>query len=249
MTTTEHAEKAIRNQRRRLQSRSTHRMYSYGPLQRVMDRSQGRATARTSSCDDLNDTPLVQRLCWTYGESANRLFTQTQVLNHSAIQRLEENTHRLEDALRVVVGLEADIAGWSGPDLSARRGGEGHLAEEAIRTRRQREGEAIKAVLQSNLAQTNTAVHDLRAGCRADASLLTEQYELVCAAMQKLRAYTQRRGANYARAWDALRDDTDNRVEVPVPQWAEGPCPWLPANYDRVMASTLTTQNNSEEEK
>lgn len=248
MTTTEHAEKAIRNQRRRLQSRSTHRTFSYRLLDRLIDTRQARATARTSSCDDLNDTPLVQRLCWTHSESANRLFTQTQVLNHAAIQRLEENTHRLEDAMRVVVGLEADLARWSGPDLSARRGGEAHLAEEAIRTRRQREGEAIKDVMQSNLAKANTAVHDLRAGCRADASLLTEQYELVCAAERKLRAYTQRRGANYARAWDALRDDTDNWVEIPVPPWAGGPCPWLPANYDRVLASTLTTHNSEEEQ-
>jgi hypothetical protein len=248
MKNKEHPEKAIRNQRRRLQSRSTHRMYSYGPIQRFMDSSQARATARTSSSDDLNDTPLVQRLCWTYSESANRLFTQTQVLNHSAIQRLEEKTYRLEDALRVVVGLEADIAGWSGPDLCARRGGEGHLAEEAILTRRQREGEASKAVVQSDLAQANTAVSDLRAACRADASSLTEQYELVCAAVRKLRAYTQRRGANYARAWDALRDDTDNRVEVPVPQWADGPCPWLPANFDRVLANTLTKSNSEGEQ-
>lgn len=248
MANTKNAEKAMRDQRRRLQSRTPHRMYSYEPFQRLIDSQQGRATARTSSCEDINDTPLVQRLCWTYTESVNRLFAQTQVVNHATIKNLEQNVRRLEDLQCVIVALEAELAGWPEPDLTAHGGGEEHLSPEAIRTRRQRDADIDKARPLSRLAQNKASLEVLQADCHADAAVLVEQYDLMRAAEQKLRAYTHRRAANYGRAWDALREDTAGRVEIPVPEWAQGQCPWLPTTYDQVMASRQN-HNESEEQK
>lgn len=222
--------------RRRLRTRTTHRTYSYGAAQRIIDTRQGRATARTSSCEDINETPLVQRLRWTYTESADWVFTRTQVVNHAAIISLEQNVQQLKDLQDRVTALQDELAARPGPVLTARGDGETHLSESAIMTRRRREDDAGKALVLSRLAQARAAGEVARSDCRAGAAMLLEQYDLVCAAEAKLRAYTHRRGANYARAWDALREEPANRVAIPAPDWAGGRCPWLPPNYEQVLA-------------
>lgn len=217
-------------------------MYSYGPLQRVIDARQGRRTARTTACTDLNETPLLQRLFWTYAESAHHVFTRAQAANHEAITILQRDADRLADVLDVIIGLEAELAAITEPDLTARRGGEEHLDADAVRTRRLREAQASHAVPAGRLAAAQQEDRVLREACRTWSAALLEQYDLVQAAERRLRSYTLRRAANYGRAWDALRSEAVARVELPVPHWAErADCPWLPAGFDALMAPATTT--------
>lgn len=242
MTTTHDAAKARPALRRQLDTRSTHRMHSYHLVQRVIDTRQGRRTARTTACTDINETPLVQRLGWTYAESAHHVFTRAQAANHEAIARLQLDSDRLADVLAVIVALEAELAAVAEPDLTARRGGEEHLDADAVRTRRLREALADRAIPTRRLAAAREEASALRARCRTWAADLIEQYDLVLAAEHRLRSYTLRRAANYGRAWDAVRSEPVTRIELPIPHWAErADCPWLPAGFVELMAPATTT--------
>jgi hypothetical protein len=241
MTTTPDAAKARPDVRRQLQTGSTHRMYSYNVIQRIIDARQGRRTARTTACADINDTPLLQRLCWTYAESAHHVFTRGQAANHEAIALLQHDADRLADVLEEVARLEAELAAVAEPDLSVRRGGEEHLEADAVRTRRQREAQAERALPARRLADARERAQVLRERCRTWEADLLEQYDLVLAAEHRLRAYTLRRAANYGRAWDSLRSEAVVGIELPVPHWAtRADCPWLPAGFEALMAPATT---------
>lgn len=217
-------------------------MYSYNPVQRVFDARQGRRTARTTACTDINETPLLQRLCWTYAESAHHVFTRGQAANYEAITLLQRDADRMADVVDAIVGLEAELAAITEPDLTVRRGGEEHLDADAVRTRRLREAQADRAIPTRRLAAAREEARALRDRCRTWAADLLEQYDLVLAAEHRLRSYTLRRAANYGRAWDAVRSEAVAVIELPVPHWAKRPdCPWLPAGFDALMAPATTT--------
>lgn len=237
MTTTHDAAKASPALRRRLESPRTHRMYSYHLFQRAIDGHQGRRTARTTTCTDINETPLLQRLLWTYAESAHHVFTRAQAVNHRAIAALQRDADSLADGLAEIVRLEAQLAAIAEPEVTTRRGGEEHLDAEAIRTRRLREAHAERALPTRRLAAARENARELRERCRAWAADLLEQYDLVLAAEHRLRSYTLRRAANYGRAWDAVRSEPVTLAALPVPRWAAcAECPWLPAGFDELMA-------------
>ena len=239
MTTTPDAAKAAPALRRHLETRSTHRMYTYHLVQRVIDARQGRRTARTTACTDINETPLLQRLGWTYAESAHHVFTRGQAANHRAITLLQHDADRLVDVLDEVVRLEAELAAIGEPDVTARRGGEEHLDPDAVRTRRLREAQAARAVQVQRLTAAREEARALRDRCRTWASDLLAQYDLVLAAEHRLRSYTLRRAANYGRSWDAVRSEPVTPIELPIPQWAErADCPWLPTGFDALATAT-----------
>lgn len=216
-------------------------MYTYNLFQRAIDGRQGRRTARTTACTDLNETPLLQRLFWTYTESAHHVFTRGQAANHEAIALLQLDSDRLADVLAEVVTLEAELAAVAEPDLTARRGGEEHLDADAVCTRRLREAQAERAIPTRRLAAAREEASVLRTRCRTWAADLLEQYNLVLAGERRLRSYTLRRAANYGRAWDAVRSEAVARIEPPIPHWVErADCPWLPAGFDALMAPTTT---------
>ena len=247
MTKKQCTEKVLDKQRRRLQRRTVPLMYSYGFGQRLIDGVQGRATARTSPCDDINDTPLLQRLGWTYLETVNRVLTQSQSTNHATIRRLEHNLRLLQDQELDVAARRAALRDRATPDTSSRTGGELHLDAAAVAARRLREDQIARSRLHADLEEAIKQREALRAACREDAAVLLEQYALVCAAERMLHAHAQRRAANYARCWDVVRDRAGTVTQVPTPAWAGGPCPWLPGDYARTIEAASATDDPEEE--
>lgn len=206
-------------------------MYSYGPFQRFIDGRQARWAARTSSCTDLNDTPLVQRLRWTYRESSERVFARVQAANFARIEQLRVNSLLLMGLDEQVDRCTDALGQPSQVRTDQQRGGEEHLEARAVAARRSREAEAARSWLKGELDAARAKRDAVLQACHRDAGLLEEQFELLKSADVKLRFYALRRAANYGRAWDALREDVAGEVVIDDPSWAGGPCPWLPKAY------------------
>lgn len=223
------------------------RTYSYGPIQRFVDTQQGRRAAKTSMCEDLAETPLAQRLQWTFMESCDRVFAQAEARNHDTIRRLAENLGQMEDAESDVARRRAELLEGPTPDLARRGGGEKHLSDEAVQARRQREARAARVPLEVRLQHADDHRSELRRSCREDAAVLFEQFQQVLAIERALRDHAQRRSANYGRAWDRTRDHGNSHVEIPSPWWSEGPCPWIPSNYDDLMSDQVPAPTTKEQ--
>jgi hypothetical protein len=210
---------------------------SYGPLLRLGDRIAGwrdrRFTATQSNADDIVNTPYAARLQATYDEIDRHTFARIQDecrLPATKLHELVADLRRLDHLIADAESSLAKIPAQPPADaLTARNGGELHLTEHAVATRRSREHATRVAREQAVLTKLkNERSHHLADGAR-HAAQLTEAFELGRSTSARLRHFYNRRVTSYARH---ARIPAAATPTVAAPAWTTQTCPWLPPGFD-----------------
>jgi hypothetical protein len=217
--------------------RRVEHLKSYGPLLRLCDRIAGwrdrRLITTEPTADDIVNTPYVARLQATYDEIDGHTFSRIQDECRLPATKLRELVADLRRLDHLIADAESSLAKLPpqppADALTARNGGELHLTEHAVATRRSREHAARIAREQAALTKLrNERSHHLADGAR-HAAQLTEAFELGRSTSARLRHFYNRRVTSYARH---ARIPAAATPTVATPAWITQTCPWLPLGYD-----------------
>lgn len=213
---------------------------SYGPLLRIVDRLAGRRDQRLIPTDTAGpqtvNTPYTARLQATFDEIDRQTFARIQDecrVPATRLRELVDDMSRIDVLITDIQSALANLPSQPSPDeLGARNGGELHLSEHAVATRRSREHAAGVARARAALTELQNQRSSHLAECARSAAALTEAFELARSTSERLRHFYNRRVSTYARHASIAAEATPT---IAAPQWTEQPCPWVPAGYWRYV--------------
>lgn len=217
-------------------TRRIEHLKSYGPLLRIVDRLAGRRDRRLIPADPADPqtvhTPYAARLQATFDEIDRHNFARIRDEYRSPATRLHalvDDINRLDELIADTQAALAHLPSQpSADELHARNGGELHLSEHAVATRRSREHAARVAGERAALTRLKNERSRNLAECARSAAALTEAFELARSTSERLRHFYNRRMTTYARHARIAAAATPS---IAAPPWTEQPCPWLPDGY------------------
>lgn len=232
-------EKVMALTRKRRTTRIVPPTFSYGPLARSVDIFHGARDAKTAVSDvALTTMPYYCRMVATFEENDRRHLARCEDRLRRPIADLRAGTTALLESDRKIARLMDEKR--TVQTVKPQSGGELHLSQEALLARR--EAAVSKRV---NQAVAERDAHFI--ACVQMRALVIEAFFLAQTESSRMRAYYERRLSTYARRLARGRARLDGlEVALPVPEWTQQACPWLPADLEVRLANEAVDSNLSQ---